>query len=233
MSRSLLVRSLVLLLVCLMPTLALARGKGKVRRSPAPKHAKVKAKAKTKAKSKPRFARVPGGESLRTDAAGAFQKMIAAAREEGIFLWANSGYRTVAQQRRLYRRFRRGKGPKAARPGRSNHHRGIAVDIPVGGDESSDNYHWLATHACRFGFLRTVPTEPWHWEFRPQFTSKPEEGLDCRGRSLTPEEPVEQTLTEETVQATPSATDATENLHPLPIFVDPTLVEQLQAMNRV
>lgn len=224
MPRSLLLRSLVLLLVCLLPTLALARGKGKVRRAP-PKHAKLKP---TK-----RFTRVPGGESLRTDVAGAFQKMIAAAREEGIFLWANSGYRTVAEQRRLYRRFRRGKGPRAARPGRSNHHLGIAVDIPVGGDESTDNYNWLATNACRFGFLRTVPTEPWHWEFRPQATSKPEEGFDCLGRSLSPQEPVEQTLTEETSQATPAATDTTEDLHPVPIFLDPVLVKTLAAMNAV
>jgi D-alanyl-D-alanine carboxypeptidase len=224
MSRSLLLRSLVLLLVCLLPTLALARGKGKVRRSAPAKQARLKP---TK-----RLTRVPGGESLRTDVAGAFQKMIAAARTEGIFLWANSGYRTVAEQRRLYRLFRRGKGPKAARPGRSNHHLGIAVDIPVGGAESSDNYNWLATHACRFGFLRTVPTEPWHWEFHPQATSKPEEGFDCMGRSLTPE-PLEQTLTEETSQETPPATDAADELHPLPIFLDPMLVEQLEAMNRV
>jgi D-alanyl-D-alanine carboxypeptidase len=226
MSRSLLLRSLVLLLVCLLPTLALARGKGKVRRAPPAKHAKAKP-------AKKRFTRVPGGESLRTDVAGAFQKMIAAAREEGIFLWANSGYRTVAEQRRLYRLFRRGKGPKAARPGRSNHHQGIAVDIPVGGDESSANYTWLAAHACRFGFLRTVPTEPWHWEFRPQFTSPPEEGFDCLGRSLSQEEPVEQTLTEETAQETPPPTDATDAPPPVPIFLDPVLVRQLEAMNPV
>ncbi len=225
MSRSLLLRSLVLLLVCLLPTLALARGKGKVRRSAPAKQARLKP---TK-----RLTRVPGGESLRTDVAGAFQKMIAAARTEGIFLWANSGYRTVAEQRRLYRLFRRGKGPKAARPGRSNHHQGIAVDIPVGGDESSDNYTWLASHACRFGFLRTVPTEPWHWEYRPQLTSSPEEGFDCLGRSLSPQAPGEQTLTEELAPETPPAPEATDELHPVPIFLDPVLVEQLAAMNQV
>lgn len=225
MPRSLLVRSLVLLLVCLLPTLALARGKAKVRRAPPAKHAKLKP---TK-----RMTRVPGGESLRTDVAGAFQRMISAAREEGIFLWANSGYRTVAEQRRLYRLFRRGKGPKAARPGRSNHHLGIAVDIPVGGDESTANYVWLATNACRYGFLRTVSNEPWHWEFHPQATARPEEGQDCLGRSLTEAEAVEPTLTEETSQATPPASNSAEEPPPVPIFVDPLLVKQLQAMSRV
>ena len=216
MSRSLLLRSLVLLLVCLFSSAALAGGKGKVRRSRAPQ---------VKLKAPKRMARVPGGESLRKDVAAAFQLMIATARQEGIFLWAGSGYRTLAEQRRLYRRFRRGLGPKAARPGRSNHHLGIAVDIPVGGDESSVNYDWLATHACRFGFQRTVANEPWHWEYRPQTAPVPAEGVDCRGRSLTPQETTEQTTTEEAAPETLPTS--------VPIFLDPVLVKTLSATHRV
>jgi D-alanyl-D-alanine carboxypeptidase len=175
MPRPLLVRKVVLLLTCLLSFNAMAAEKKKVRRSRA---------QPMRLKAPKRLLPVPGGESLRSDAAAAFQKMLATAREEGLFLWASSGYRTLGQQRRLYRRYKRGEGPRAARPGRSNHHLGIAVDIPVGGDESSETYEWLATHACRFGFQRTVPKEPWHWEYRPRTTAAPEEGFDCQGRPL-------------------------------------------------
>ncbi|XXF76103.1 D-alanyl-D-alanine carboxypeptidase family protein [Myxococcaceae bacterium GXIMD 01537] len=177
MPRPQLLRSLVLLLVCLLSPAALAAAKKKVRKAHPPA---------LKLKAPKRFARVPGGETLRSDAALAFQSMLAAAREVGLFLHANSGYRTLGEQRALYRRFRRGLGPRAARPGRSNHHLGIAVDIPVGGAETSENYAWLAANACRFGFQRTVSAEPWHWEFRPHLTQGPEEGFDCQGQPLAP-----------------------------------------------
>ncbi len=184
MRRPLLLRKLVLLLSCLLSFSAVAAEKKKVRRS----------RAQPMKKAPKRLIPVPGGESLRSDAAAAFQKMLAAAREEGTFLWASSGYRTLKQQRRLYWRYKRGQGPRAARPGRSNHHLGIAVDIPVGGDETSETYGWLATHACRFGFQRTVPAEPWHWEYRPRTTAAPAEGLDCLGRPVAREDaPSEET----------------------------------------
>jgi hypothetical protein len=40
------------------------------------------------------------------------------------------------------------------------------VDVNVG-STSSATYRWMAAHAAEFGFKRTVPSEPWHWEFRP------------------------------------------------------------------
>lgn len=160
----------VLILVCLVASSSFA-GETKSRRP------KVKAA---------KLVRIKGGELLHHAAAAAFQRMSAEALEDGVRLWITSGYRSRREQRWLYQRYRQGLGPKAARPGRSNHQRGLALDLAVG-DVTSLTYDWLASHACRFGFRRTVQSEPWHWEYRPRSTQAPEEGQDCLGRELEPE----------------------------------------------
>ncbi|MFL5359050.1 peptidoglycan-binding protein [Archangium sp.] len=109
---------------------------------------------------------IPGGKELRSDAAAAFNRMYAAARSAGLPLTVNSAFRSMEQQRALYQAYLNGTGNLAARPGYSNHQGGIALDINVG-STSSSTYRWLAAHAKSFGFVRTVPSEAWHWEFRP------------------------------------------------------------------
>jgi LAS superfamily LD-carboxypeptidase LdcB len=56
--------------------------------------------------------------------------------------------------------------PPVARPGRSMHERGLAIDFVVGGDlirtRAAPAYQWLAANASRFGFFN-LPSEPWHW----------------------------------------------------------------------
>jgi len=111
------------------------------------------------------LASVPNGKEMRSDAAAAFNRMYAAARAQGITLKVNSGFRSMAEQQALYRAYQNGTGNLAAKPGYSNHQGGIAVDINVGGTGTS-TYRWLANNAKNFGFVRTVPSEPWHWEFR-------------------------------------------------------------------
>ena len=49
------------------------------------------------------------------------------------------------------------------RPSRFSRKNGIATDIDTG----NGAYTWLAANAQRYGFVRTVPTERWHWEYRP------------------------------------------------------------------
>jgi peptidoglycan hydrolase-like protein with peptidoglycan-binding domain len=110
-------------------------------------------------------ASIPNGKVMRSDAAAAFNRMHAAARAAGINLHVNSGFRTMAEQQALYRAYQNGTGNLAAKPGYSNHQGGIAVDINVGGTGSA-TYRWLAANASKFGFARTVPSEPWHWEYR-------------------------------------------------------------------
>lgn len=64
--------------------------------------------------------------------------------------------------------------PECGRPGYSNHHDGMAIDfrtkdrktgLLITGPQSP--YAWLEAHALDHGFVRTVPSERWHWEYRP------------------------------------------------------------------
>ncbi len=101
--------------------------------------------------------------------AEAFLAMVAAARADHITLGINSGFRTYAKQKELHDGFvahRPGFNP-ANSPGFSNHQNGIAFDLDVGGGGSNPVYVWLTKNATRFGFLRTVSREVWHWEFLP------------------------------------------------------------------
>ena len=56
--------------------------------------------------------------------------------------------------------------PPTARPGQSQHERGLAIDFTY--NDSSITYHanpgfqWLAANAHRWGFVN-LPSEPWHW----------------------------------------------------------------------
>lgn len=55
--------------------------------------------------------------------------------------------------------------PRAARPGYSNHQNGQAYDFSV--QYYPPGYAWLVKNAHNFGFIRTVQTEVWHWEYIP------------------------------------------------------------------
>ncbi|WP_224367358.1 M15 family metallopeptidase [Hyalangium versicolor] len=182
MPLSLLRWSIAVLILCLVAPAALA---GEPPRRPSSKRAKKQLTAKASIAPK-RLVRISGGERLRHDAAASFEQMYSEARDAGLRLWVISGHRSWQEQKYLYRLYRRGLGPRAARPGRSNHQRGTAVDISVGSTDTL-TYEWLAANACRFGFKRTVRSEPWHWEYRPRTTPKPDEGEDCLSRPLTPQ----------------------------------------------
>lgn len=60
--------------------------------------------------------------------------------------------------------------PRTAKPGTSNHEFGIAMDFGVNGKPKV--YAWLVRNALRFGWVRTVPSERWHWEYRPECKDK-------------------------------------------------------------
>jgi hypothetical protein len=120
-------------------------------------------------------------------AAKAWGAMVAAARRDGIkepLLRLTSGYRSTEQQRYLWEQALKKYGsPEAARkwvapPGGSPHHSGRAIDMHLGGSNSSSNvdnlrqttaYKWLVKNAERFGFY-PYSAEPWHWEYNPPAT---------------------------------------------------------------
>jgi hypothetical protein len=94
------------------------------------------------------------------------EQMINSARKEGIELQINSGFRTNKKQKELYDKFKRTGSPPTARPGRSKHQSGTAVDFQTGGG-TSKAYFWLVRNAIKFGFIRTVRKETWHWVYKP------------------------------------------------------------------
>lgn len=108
-------------------------------------------------------------EKITLDLAREFLKMVDAAADDGVAVVMNSGFRTYAEQKFLYDQYKKGVPGYnlAAPPGSSNHQTGIAIDIAVGGAAAGPIYDWLADHATSFGFIRTVKSEPWHWEYRP------------------------------------------------------------------
>jgi hypothetical protein len=115
--------------------------------------------------------------TMTTKTACAFDKMATAADEDGVKIKISSGFRTVARQEYFWNCYQTKKcnhGNLAARPGRSNHGRGVALDLNTGcskqtGSKSncggSKVYQWLKNNAHNYGFKRTVQSEPWHWEY--------------------------------------------------------------------
>lgn len=101
----------------------------------------------------------------------AYLRMMAAAHADGVVLTLNSGWRSFEEQAALRAAYDSGaRTAIAAKPGASNHQNGRALDIDSGGGTGA-GFVWLTANAARFGFKRTVPSEPWHWEHRPEETA--------------------------------------------------------------
>jgi uncharacterized protein (TIGR03382 family) len=101
------------------------------------------------------------GKAISKTTGHAFLKMQEAAKKAGVNLTLTSGFRTMAEQQRLYSCYQTkscNNGNLAAKPGYSNHQNGLAVDVSTSS--------WLANNGTKFGFVRTVPSEAWHWEYR-------------------------------------------------------------------
>jgi Transglycosylase SLT domain/D-alanyl-D-alanine carboxypeptidase len=99
------------------------------------------------------------GKPMRPDVALAFDRMAAAARKEaGLFLSISSGFRSDAEQAKL---FAAHPDPKwVAPPGESLHRYATELDL---GPEGA--YAWLAANAGRFGFVQRYSWEPWHYGY--------------------------------------------------------------------
>jgi LAS superfamily LD-carboxypeptidase LdcB len=104
------------------------------------------------------------GKPVEKRTADAFLRMRKAASQDGVQIRIVSGFRSYAEQDRLYKLYLAGRGNLAARPGYSNHQDGHALDLNA---SAPGVYSWLSRRARSFGFIRTVPSENWHWEYRP------------------------------------------------------------------
>jgi hypothetical protein len=95
---------------------------------------------------------------MRPDVALAFDRMAVAAMRDGVSLLVVSGFRSNAEQARL---FAAHPDPRwVAPPGKSMHRLGTELDL---GPASA--YGWLAAHAGAFHFVRRMSWEPWHYGF--------------------------------------------------------------------
>lgn len=98
------------------------------------------------------------GKPMRPDVALAFDRLQRAAQADGVALTVASGFRSDAEQARL---FAANPDPKwVARPGTSLHR--LATELDLGPPAA---YGWLAANAPRFGFRRRYSWEPWHFGY--------------------------------------------------------------------
>lgn len=89
------------------------------------------------------------------------KRLAACARDLNEVWHINSGYRSIAEQRRLYNLYLAGKGNLAAKPGRSAHNYGGAADVSAGGSNvgSTDRRR---KKLKEYGLCLPVRGEPWH-----------------------------------------------------------------------
>ena len=117
------------------------------------------------------------GIQVHVDIAAAVGEMLAAARADGVDL-GGWGYRDSIRQIELrqehcgtteydiWEKPAFSCNPPTARPGQSQHERGLAIDFTYNGgsmtSHSNPGFVWLAANASRWGFVN-LPSEPWHW----------------------------------------------------------------------
>lgn len=109
---------------------------------------------------------VNGGRGIHLHpwAAKAYMEMLAAADKDGVKMWCTTAYRDLAEQGGLVgtKGVWSSSNAGAAPVGRSVHGWGFAIDIgPVNAQS------WAEDNGASWGWKRTVPNEPWHFEFWP------------------------------------------------------------------
>jgi hypothetical protein len=103
-------------------------------------------------------------EKLSPELLGHYNTLRAQASSANHDIRLNSGFRSFPNQQELWDA--NPNPARVARPGRSNHQNGIAIDINTG-SFSSAMYLWMVANAPALGWIRTVDDEHWHWEYRP------------------------------------------------------------------
>lgn len=130
---------------------------------------------------------------MRPDAAAALETMFDAALQDGIKLYAHSGYRSYSTQKAIYDRRDRGDSriSSVAKPGYSEHQTGLAMDFKgqsmldkglVEAIGESPEGIWVAEHCWDYGFIIRYPKdkgritgyiyEPWHVRYVGVETAK-------------------------------------------------------------
>ena len=152
------------------------------------------------------------GHKLNAEAAAAYEKMVQAAKNDGVSWGITDSYRDYETQNRIFdwdhykstgkKRKKGTSGTPVAYPGKSNHGWGSAVDLKV---KYGDNAHtWLTRNASKFGFsnpFKNPRTEPWHWEHK--------QSAKNMGSNISVEIPDSSLDTDITIPTDGSASDTT------------------------
>lgn len=101
------------------------------------------------------------------------RRLLAAAKADGVKL-CGGGYRDSASQIAVrkancgttyydvYEKPASQCTPPTAKPGTSQHEKGLAIDFESCETRTTACYKWLAKNAATYG-LKNLPSEPWHW----------------------------------------------------------------------
>lgn len=128
---------------------------------------------------------VGNGQRMRKEAGEALMQMINDIKQTGLYLQAQSGYRSYELQSSLYNNYVAKDGKEeadtySARPGHSEHQTGLAIDVSRDGTlsksfENTDQFKWLKENAHKYGFILRYPNdkiymtgydyEPWHYRY--------------------------------------------------------------------
>ncbi len=112
----------------------------------------------------------------------AFDKLVAAAKQDNISIWISSGYRSYSRQKYLYENYCATDGVAnadtySARPGHSEHQTGLAIDVNQADTQAFETTYkhvgeWLQENCWDYGFIIRYPKgkehitgyiyEPWH-----------------------------------------------------------------------
>ncbi|WP_216214762.1 M15 family metallopeptidase [Amycolatopsis aidingensis] len=118
------------------------------------------------------FDEYPGVANLDPGLLRALREAATAAADDGIKFYVNSGWRSPEYQNRLLREAiaKYGSEEEAARwvatPATSPHVAGNAIDVGF------DARAWLSKHGARYGLCQIYRNEPWHYELRPEATTR-------------------------------------------------------------
>lgn len=129
---------------------------------------------------------IAGNIYMQPVAAEALEALFAGAKEQGIILYATSGFRSYSTQKAIFDRKSQQRGEKSAnasvaKPGYSEHQTGLAMDVEghsslgiglVDDFGETPEGRWLAQHCHEYGFIIRYPKgktsitgyiyEPWH-----------------------------------------------------------------------
>lgn len=120
---------------------------------------------------------------LSGEAAEAFETMCRAAKEEGYSILANSTYRNYEVQQKTWDRYLNLYGQSyndkyVTKPGFSEHHTGLAVDVKSANSsifKKSKEYTWTTENSYKYGFIHRyqeskesitgIASEAWHFRY--------------------------------------------------------------------